>query len=131
MPERLECQMQHNYSASAGDSPAASGQANRLPHLGSCMATDLRTPTDMEKVPEQRLLPAPKETAPRGSKRRWIVTTLLLAGLLAYGGYRWVEKKKADEAASAARKKAQASARAPVAAVAARGADMPVYLTGL
>jgi multidrug efflux system membrane fusion protein len=60
-----------------------------------------------------------------------MLTILLLAGLLAYGGYRWVETKNADEAAAAARKKAQASARVPVAAVAARKADMPVYLTGL
>ena len=55
---------------------------------------------------------------------------LALIALLGYGGYRWIEKKKADEAAAAAKKKAQPP-KVPVVAVAARKMDMPVYLTGL
>ena len=56
---------------------------------------------------------------------------MALIALLGYGGYRWIEKKKADEAAAVAKKKAQPPPRVPVVAVAARKMDMPVYLTGL
>jgi multidrug efflux system membrane fusion protein len=56
---------------------------------------------------------------------------LLVIALLGYGGYRWIEKRKADDAAAAAKKKAQPPPRVPVVAVASRKTDMPVYLTGL
>jgi len=104
------------------------------------MATDLRTPdlgTNHDGEP-QKLLPAPEKEPllleskkePRSS-RVWGFVALLVIGLLGYGGYRFLEKKRADRAAVAAKKKSAAAARIPVAAAAARKADVPIYLTGL
>ena len=105
------------------------------------MATDLKPPAGIQSDPdgsdqrllapveERRQLPEPPPT--RRSKGHPGLVALALIALLGYGGYRWIEKKKADEAAAVAKKKAQPPPRVPVVAVAARKMDMPVYLTGL
>jgi len=103
------------------------------------MATDLKPPTGIQSDPDgsdQRLLPPVEErrqlTEPpptRRSKSHPGLVALALIALLGYGGYRWIEKKKADEAVAAAKKKAQPPPRVPVVAVSSRKTDMPVYLT--
>jgi len=77
--------------------------------------------------PEQKLLPPPAR------KRSWRRLLWLLALALAgYYGYRYYQQRQEAQAA-AQRQQAERAARrmVPVAAVAARTGDLPVYLRGL
>jgi multidrug efflux system membrane fusion protein len=77
--------------------------------------------------PEQKLLPPPTR------KRSWRGLLWLIALALAgYFGYRYYQQRQEAQAAAARQQAERAAKRAmPVAAVASRTGDLPVYLRGL
>src|SRR5438128_265392 len=80
-------------------------------------------------APEQKALP-PAPEAPRHHSRAWI--WLLLVAIAAFVGYRAYENVQKKNAAAAAAQERRAADRAvPVAAVAARIGNMPIFLRGL